>query len=249
MRKLAQALMTVFMGCQMVAADEQDEKLQLTLSTKAWSSYVFNSGVEFHDEPVVQTDAFLQLRHGFYLDLWWSAGLDDTYLSSNFGDEVDYTVGWSDDVGKKLILDVGVSYFDIINLFDSGETSDVIKSYAKLSRTFPVGRIHELTPLFAIEWHKPLKGNFDGVYTWTGLRYRWQVSDLFSLNSEAGLLYDSGAYGFESAIVWYANAELSWQLNETISLQLPSVRLTTPLGHKPDRETQLVFGAGMSFNF
>ncbi len=230
-----------------IAAQEED-KLQLTLSTKIWSQYVLNSGVVFHEGPVVQTDAFLTLPKGFYLDFWWSAGLNDARPSSNFGDEIDYTAGWSGEIGKKLVLDIGVAYFDLWPLFETGGDGNVVKPYAKLSRTFEVGKKHELTPLLAIEYHHPLKDMPSGAYTWTGLKDVWTVTKLLSLSQEAGVLYDSGAYDSQKTFVGYGAWEANWQVTKQFSIQLPSIRLAVPVNDS-DRKTEFTYAAGGTIKF
>lgn len=231
------------------AAAEEDDKLTLGLSTKVWSKYLFISGVVYHDEPVAQTDLFVGLPKGFYADLWWSVGLDGTDASSDFGDEIDYTVGWAGSFGK-LDVDLGIAYFDSFELFDTGGDGDVLQPYIELSKTLKLGEKHKLTPYTAFQWQQPLKSSMsNGGYLIGGVSDLFQISPKVSVNSKVGVLYDTGAYNYDNGLVGFAKLEASWQLTKKFSMQLPSIMATKPISTSDERKTQVAFGLGLSIDF
>lgn len=231
------------------AVAEQKDKLNLSLSTKVWSKYLYTNSAIFHDEPVIQTDLLIGLPKGFYLDLWWSVGLDGTDMSSDFGDEVDYTIGWAGSVGK-FDIDLGIAYFDLFELLDTGGDGDVLQPYIKLSKTLKLKKKHKLTPYAAFQWQQPLKSSMsNGGYLIGGVSDLFQISPRVSVSSEVGMLYDTGAYNYDNGLVGFANFEASWQLTEKFSMQLPSIIVTKPISTSDERTTQVAFGLGFSINF
>lgn len=246
MKKLIGLMLAVLLAPN-VAAEES--KLTLSLSTKIWSKYLFINGAIFYDEPVAQTDLLVGLPKGFYFDLWWSVGLDDTNLSSNFGDEVDYTLGWAGNIGN-FDVNLGVSYFDLFKLLDTGGDGDVLQPYIELGRTLKLGEKHELTPSLAFQWHQPFKSSMSsGGYLIGGVRDQFQLNPRVSINSEVGLVYDTGAYNYDNGLVGFASLEASWQLTEKFAMQLPSIMVTEPISTSDERTTQVAFGLGFSINF
>lgn len=242
-------VIAVLFATNVAAETEEENKLNLSLSTKIWSEYLFTNGAIFHDEPVVQTDLFVELPHGFYFDLWWSVGLDGTDASSDFGDEIDYTVGWAGNFGK-LDVDLGIAYFDLFELFDAGGDGDVLQPYIELGKTLKLGEKHKLTLNTAFQWQQPLKNSMSsGGYLIGGVSDLWQISPTVSINSEVSVLYDTGAYNYDNGLVGFVNFETSWQITRSFSVQLPSIKVAEPISTSDERKTQVAFGLGFSINF
>lgn len=249
MNKILSLVLAGLFAANVVAETEAEDKLTVNLSTKVWSEYLFTNGAIFHDKPVVQTDLFVGLPKGFYADLWWSAGLDGTDASSDFGDEIDYTLGWAGSLGK-LDVDLGITYIDLFELFDSGEDGDVLQPYIELGQTLKLGEKHEFTLYTVFQWHQPLKDSMsNGGYLISGAKDLWQISPKVSVSSEVSVLYDSGAYNYDDGLVGFANFEMSWQITKSFSMQLPSIKVAEPISTSDERKTQIVSGLGFSINF
>ena len=96
MKRILILLSVVIIFGVMVSPAIADNEISVSFSSKLWPRYLGADGTIYHDEPVLQSDIFISLPKGFYFDIWHSVGLDDTDLSSNFGDEgPNFTLGWS----------------------------------------------------------------------------------------------------------------------------------------------------------
>lgn len=147
-----------------------------------WSQYLFSNGFVAHDEPVVQGNFHLDLEGGLYMNLWGSLALSSRGDSPNFGDEVDYKVGYITDLGG-LSLDLSASYFDIGTIF--GETrQDAVQIAAEFSKKFQIdGAKHTIAPYFRTEVVFGLDGqNVGEFYLHGGVRHYIEIWENFSFN-------------------------------------------------------------------
>ena len=103
-----------------------------------------------HDTWMLWTDAVLKLPYGFYLEGWWSYGLDDHDASSNGGDEFDPIVGWQGEFGG-LYFHLASVYF---NLHPLGQWyhGDVWSQMLAVGKTVPLVEDHSLRLEGVIEW-------------------------------------------------------------------------------------------------
>jgi len=231
-----------------ITAAADAEGLSLEISTEALTKYVGNSGMLYHDKPVIQTDMLLTLPKGFYVDVLSSFGLDGTGMSSDLGDEGDLGLGWRGNV-KGLDLDVGAYYLDFVDIFKA--RGDVISPYVEVSKTFDISKSHSLTPYLRTEVIFPAKGTIpgNGVWLFGGVRHKWQVSQAFAASQRLGLVYDDGAYDAESGLLGQYRLKLSWDLTKSITFDVLSLKVSFPLTTFHDRETQAVVGAGFTLRF
>jgi len=245
-------LVVVFIGTGVLIPQAKAEGASVTVSTKVLSQYLGSDGAIFHDKPVLQTDVFIQLPRGVYIDFWHSVGLDGTDMSSDYGDEIDYTLGWSGTL-KGFVLDTGVSYFELVELLDIPQ-GDVIQPYIEVSKGFNTNKSQSLTPYFRVEFPFPAKGSSPekGILTYGGLRHTWQGSPMLTMNQEVYVLRDDGAFGFDSAVVGQYHIRLSWNYFKRINIDFLSLDVSTPLTSVSDadgRKTEVVVGGGLTFNF
>jgi hypothetical protein len=220
-------------------------------TTKVLSQYVGTTGVVYYDRPVLQSDIFVLLPRGFYFDIWWSTGFDDNF-SGNFDDELNWTLGWSRQLPAHLTLDLGIVYYDTYELFDSpGPVGDTLQPYLQISRGFNIGHAHSFIPFVRLEYQSPLKkGMSSGLYTQIGVGHTWSITNMLSLGHELRLLHDSGAFGFESALIGSYKAGVSFKPFSALMLTLPSVQIISPLTDVSDeRETEIIYGFGLNFTF
>ena len=229
--------------------EEQGPGIAVTLSSTVWSKYVIGNGLIARDEPVLQNDLFVSLPYDFFIDVWWSVGLDGTGVNSDFGDEVDYTIGWSGAL-EEFNLTASFGYYDLFEL-GTDEGGDVFFNFLEVSRAFPdVLDGHTLTPYLNATMYFPHKWDVsDGVQPVLGLRHSWLVTRWLSANSDIGFIYDSGAFDFEPGFLWKYQGTLDWRLNDHLTLNLPQIKARVPLEPLNRREAVAVYGAAIIFNF
>lgn len=234
-----------------VFADDSAGNLSFKVSSKVYSRYLnAGAGNILHDKPVIQTDLFVSLPKGFYFDFWHSAGLDGTGLSSDSGDEIDYTVGWSGEV-KNLNLDIGAYYFDCVDIFKSPR-GDFVEPYLEVNKSFDISKNQRLTPYvwFGFIYSAKEDEFGHGFYTRFGVKHAWQINPKLRFSQKANLFFDDGACGFDSGVLGEYRCDLSWQISKSTTLDLISVKAITPFTSLSDsRKTEIVYGAGITRRF
>jgi len=238
----------VIMGFAFSLANAEDEKVSVSFSSKVWSRYLGSDSAVIHDDPVLQNDVFILLANGFYFNIWQSVGLDDTDLSSNFGDELDFTLGWNGNIDK-FGLDMGIIYIDGLPVFEMAQ-GDSLMPYIELNRGFDITAKHSLTPYAKLELLFPLNGDYSSSDISGGIKHNWQLSDRFAISQKAYLLYDNGVWGFDDGVIGGYNMDLSWKLSEKFAINPLMLKITTPMASLNDgRKTEMVFGTGLTFHF
>ncbi len=235
-------------------AESFNKDISVTLSSRVYSKYLSELGTASvcHDKPVIQTNLFISLPKGFYLGIGHSAGLDGTGLSSNSGDEINYIFGWSKKT-KEINLDIGVCYFDGVNLFTMPK-GDLIYPYFEISKEFKVFKKHTLEPYISFGFPFSAYANEfgHGFYTRVGTRHFWQISENFKIYHKANLFFDNGGLkGFDSGVLGQYRCDLSYQLSKSITLDLISIKLNTPITSLSDQrnKTNMSYGAGLKIRF
>lgn len=217
-----------------------------TLTINVREQYFGSNRSVFYDGPVSQNDLFLVFPKGFYGDIWWSFGLDNSQSWDDFDDEVDLTLGWARGF-RGYNLDVGASYFAIVEILPS----DVWNPYLEINKTFQVGSKHSLTPYGKLEYYFPAEGTEParGLIGRLGVRHSLQLKDTVSLDSWGAAFYDTGAFGFDSGVLYEGGTGISWNLGGS-TLSIPEVTCGTPHGRFNDgRETKCVVGLSWTRNF
>lgn len=233
------------------AAEPGRTLFEINFSTKVLNKYVGDTGFVAYNHPVSQND--LTITHvpsGIYLDIWQSISLSHSGRSTNYGNEIEYFLGWAGDIAG-IGVDTGVAYFDLITLFNMPE-GDVIQPYIELNKKFDVAGRHTLTPYVRAEYGIPAKGNaneFKGLYVYTGLKHGWQISKNVSVSQKAAIIFDDGAYGADRAWVGAYEISPSYRITEWLSFDL-SGKVIGPFTNVTDgRKAQFIGGAGFSVNF
>ncbi|MES2436859.1 MAG: hypothetical protein V4519_02515 [Patescibacteria group bacterium] len=221
----------------------------VVLTTRLWSQYYGANGSVYHTDPVLQSDVFVTFPNGVYIDLWHSAGLDDANLNSNFGDEVDYTLGW---VGKvrDVNVNVGVSYFDLAApRLLSGTKGDLIYMYGELSLDLDLGNGHTIKPFLKPEAYLSANATNEGFegQVQVGVNHIWQVNESVSFQHRLAVLADPGFYGFDSGLMLFYSGGVAWKLSDSITLDLPVWKMGTPITSMSDsREFDGAIGVGLT---
>jgi hypothetical protein len=238
-------------------ADEK--KISITFAIEVLSKYVGCAAEIIHDDFVKQSSITILSPTGIYFNAWFSFDLQDGNLSSSYGDEIDWTAGWLGAV-KGFGVDIGVSYFDIVELFDSN--GDIIQPYIEIERVFRVAENHSLSPYVRFEWLIPIdvKTHETGEYIYGGVRHNWVISELATMNQRAALLYydvqnskECGLAGqYDFALAWNAFSLVEWNQLKYVTINLPIMKARIPLllqKEQDDRKTEAVVGAGLTISF
>lgn len=238
--------MAAFAG--LARADGDDFKV--TLSSRVWSKYVVGAGITLHKKPALQTDLFVLSPWGFYVDIWQSAGMDGTSPNSDFGDEIDYTLGWRGKSGNTG-LNFGVSYFDVYKLFGAPK-EDVVQLYGEVNHTFPIGN-HVVAPFVRLEYSMRPPGSTArtqaSVLVSSGAAHFAPLLNKVSIFNKAWLAYDSGRLTGQEIFLFQSLHGLRWSPTKRITVEAPNIKLSIPITHTPDsRKFEAIFGAGVVVN-
>lgn len=228
------------------------EGISTILSSHWVGKYVGGSGTVFHDGPAVQSELTVAFSNGVYVDVWHSAGTDDSDLSSNYADELDYTLGYAGE-GKGIGFDLGVSYFDIFEVAKFG-AGDVVNAYAEVSKGFELSEAQTISAkVKAQTYFLLLEGggnpeNDGADFALVG-EHAWKVSESVALTQSVVAVFDDGANGGDSGIIGTYIANASWNVSGPFSVDV-SLNAYTPLTHVEDgRTTEIVPSVGVNFEF
>ncbi len=228
-----------------------NESIHTALSSHVLSQYELFNGVVVHDDLVVQTDITATFPGGFQLGVWYSAGLNDDSFSSDFGDEVDYTVGWNGKVGQTSVS-AGVSYFDILELGHRTKgVVDVLRPYIVASQSYEVAENHTLGPVAKLEGKLRVEGHADaGVTLWLGIQHAWKLNPRLDFNQKLRVIGDTGSIGFHDIILGRYDAGFAYRLGKNVAWNVLSFTATTPFTSAADgQETSTTYGTGLTIKF
>lgn len=225
-------------------------KPTFTINSVVANKYLaFGSGAVLYDKPVVQSDLFVSMENGLYIDLWNSKSFEGSW-GGNLGDEVDYGLGWAGSIGKGFGMDIGTTYFDEPTIFTLG-SGDILYSHVKVSRAFkPFAKFEPIVPFVSFENYSTMPDTgFQGGNLYSiGFSTCIPLSRIFKITSTTIASYDDGGFGLRSGIILRQNVELNAQVSKRIRLIIP--RLAGYLPTMVDkREPQLVISGGASFTF
>lgn len=221
----------------------------ITWSTDVLSQYLgSDTGTRLHDKPVVQSNLNVQLKNGFYLNLWGSKSLDREPPAENFGNEIDYMVGWTGAVGP-INADLNVAYWDISDRLLFQGHGDVVQLTIEVSKEFGFG-VHTITPYVKLEPTFPLDGTADGAYVHVGVRHKLNLTDSVAFTQGGRIIYDSGVFGNVSGYNFRYDSAFAWNLSKNVTLRLPTLRAFLPITDLGfNRRAGYIFGAGFDVNY
>ncbi len=239
-------LIPYFAGCS-----TSDEKI-FTTSSRFWSGYMTRNGFVSHDEPVIQNDISISLPKGFYLCLWHSFGINDTDLSGDLGDEIDYIAGWNHNFVSFARLDISLVYINFLELDEMPKGDGILPTFV-VDREFKLGN-HSLVPYAKEEIIIPAQGERPerGILSRAGIKHIWDTSLSFDIQHKVEVLYDDGALGsgFDSGVLARYELGLTWPTSENIVIEAPSTRIILPLTDLDDkRKEDFVIGFGIRVKF
>ena len=228
------------------SAEEVERPISVTLSSQVLNKYFDINGATWADVTVVQTD--LTLSHnssGVYIDIWHSTGADGTGWDDGAEDEVDWSLGWSGDVGQ-LNIDGGVVYYDLVGLFN-GTAGDVVAPYLNLAHDFTMCDV-PLTAIAGVRRNIPTDNSFDGgCYYTNGVQNSTTVYSV-DISQESRVTYDDGAFNMESGYVWQHEVTVTKEVCDHVAVFLFG-EVSVPLTRFDDRQSELVGGLGIELSF
>ena len=236
-----------------MSTTSKSDSVHIRVSSQALSDYRFFNGFIGYDDPVIQTDITTAFSNGLELGIWHSAGLNDDDLSSDFGDEIDYTMGWSGKI-KETNVSGGISYFDIFELGTRKKgdgAADVIRPYVAASQSFELSESQKLGPTAKLEGRMRAYGDANlGLTLYLGAQHGWTINPQLSFNQKLRLVDDTGSIGFEKILLGRYDAGFVYDLGKTVSWNVFSVTATTPItSPKNGQKSGATLGTGLIFRF
>lgn len=214
----------------MSAAQASLAQIGWEVSTDLKSKYVAPGlGFVADQGPVAQMGITASLSNGLYVNVWGSKSLTDRSRQLNFGDELNYTLGWGCTLAGFGVA-ASVSYFDLAPLVRS--KNDMVQFALEVNRSFVLGE-HMLTPYVAL---KPMIAisKSDGLRIEGGLRHRWLFSEQIAITQGGRVLCDTGTGGVERGCNFRYDAALSWKVSGTVRVDFPTIQLFQPITHFSD---------------
>jgi len=215
--------------------------LSSTLRTK----YAAGNGAVFHDEPVIQSSIFHESQNGVFCSLWNSIGLDDSDPSSNFGDEIDWTVGWQGDV-RGFGFEATLAYWDVVDLF-SDKPADIVGVTLAVSKALMMG----INSSLSVERYIPTDSSvFNGGHRITvGLSYTGKIDESMSAFVGQEVVWEDGVFGLDSGFNGKFSTSINWKVGRA-TIAFPTLTVYTTLSDfKDGRKDEFVAGSGISFTF
>ena len=236
--------------------DEGEQGVTIEVASQWLNQYGSTGGISFYDKPVLQNSLTVTLPSGFNAQVWHSTGINSDLLN-NPGAEIDFYLGWSgrlywleNSFLNSLEWDVYISYQDYPGLF-SRMKEDFLGLGFEVKKPFELNEDHVLSPFVAVEYYYPLSGNGgeQGAYASAGLKHSWKIWKSISLEQSVRGTYDSGVYGMESGLVGAYTASLQWKATDHLNVDLGLVQYTIPISSFHDRSNEIVYGAGIRYDF
>jgi len=146
-----------------------------------------------------------------------------------------------------------MAYFDCLDLFTMPQ-GDAAYPYLEVNKGFDVSQNHRLEPFlyfgFPFSTYKNEFGH--GLYARFGFRHFWQITPKFKLYQKVNLFFDDGAFlGLDSGVLGQYRCDLSWRVSKSVTLDLISVKISTPITSLSDErnKTNVSYGAGITYLF
>lgn len=230
-------------------AEASEPKVAVTSHLSASNKYLaFGAGIKLSPDPVIQADISFNFDNGIYILLWGSTSLDGNYGKTksgalDFGDEIDLGVGWSGQV-EGLSVDIGTTYFDE-PMPGSFGANDVLYTHLRVGKTFKCG--YTLTGVWENYWAMPNSSLGGGNLVGLEVSKTYKLSEKLSAPIMIGAVYDDGGFGAGTGILIRGAASLSYQINDSLSLD-GGCRWYIPT-MDDYRDDDAVFWTGITYKF
>ncbi|HEU0081085.1 MAG TPA: hypothetical protein VFQ72_03625 [Candidatus Paceibacterota bacterium] len=220
---------------------------ETSISTGVWNKYLSPNAAIFHKDPVLQTVYSGKVAKGLEWEVFHSIGLDDSKLSSNWGDEIDWNLRWNSRFGQSDAygLHATLGYWDVVDLFKS-TPADVVYTNIAISRS--LGR--NVTGRLSHDHYfsTNVRRLMGGTMTTAELSAWTPVGEKMTLTFAPLVARDDGGFGFDPAWIFGASANISWRIKDNLSITLIKANCKVPLtGVRDGRKSELAIGMGLSF--
>lgn len=242
-------LLLVLLG--VVGTTYAENGISVTSTHGMWSKYLLGDGTIADEDPVLQTTITLRHDSGVYVGMFHSIGLDESGPNSDFGDEINWTLGWSRRYGD-FGLDFGLRYLDLHPLL-TGARGDWLQSYSELSYQIIVPG-NRFIPFMRVEYSMPLADGRmfeDGsVRLIGGVSHRMDFGPIIGVDHRMALVYDDGPGALSAAGVFQYQAGFFWQPIQFMSIEFPNVKISLPFTKVRDgRGFEYIYGSVVTLRF
>jgi hypothetical protein len=223
-----------------VGPDPKTDPVKYTLTTMAATKYLGKIGVVAWNKPVNQSELTASWKNGSFLDLWTSTGFDK---QSNFGDEVDYTVGWA---GKHWSM--GATWIDLSPQL-SMHGGDILQSAITFQQSFNI-QGQSMTAYVEADrlevTEDPSKNS--SSFGLAGIKFQRPWRKL-SMGSDVSVMKETGIFGSKPVLLKRFIESMSLQVNKTLTLTPVKLYVVTP-NRSSGRgiSNQVSSGLTLSFN-
>jgi hypothetical protein len=243
-RNIIAAILIALMWTCTMEANETNGLPSVTFKSAYANKYLaFGSGSVLYDKPVIQSDLFISFPCGFYLDLWNSKSLEGKW-NENFGNEVDYGIGWAGSV-HGYSINIGVTYFDEPDVFTLG-AGDILYSHASIAHAYWKWMVSATWENYVTMPNTGIEG---GNLFSIGIARSFQLHERVQLNTSTAIVYDDGGFGRDDGFLQKGNVGLDWKITEKLTLNAPSVNFYVPISVHDARNTDSVIFAGLTYRF
>ncbi len=214
-----------------------------------------------HDDELLWSEFNLNLPKGFFVDLWYSYGLDDNNISSNYGDEIETQIGWAGDLFKNINLGLSITLFNTYPIGDWWDGDIWLQTFT-ISKKFEILKHHFLTPKFQIDWISETNKFKDGATVLLpSINYSWQEPfglERLTLFQQVTLAWDDGinfANNNSDGFFFRWEPNLCWELykgkhNNSLIMTLPGITILTPLCDTHDnRKKEISWNCALKYTF
>ena len=210
------------------------------------SKYVSGAGVIFYDHASLQTDIFVKTKSGIYADIWFTMPSNVENIGSDYGTELDLTLGygWTWD---KYNFSLSLSYYDI-NRALTFDGNDIFSVIGKVSRDFKVTPELTLSPFLRADTNFKVNGKVSGdTLPRIGIGYAYQATSYLTLCGSVYGIYDPGCGG-KAGPAFSADISLNWKLDDHWKIELPYFRYVKRFTEN-DTYGPVVFGSSLTYSF
>jgi hypothetical protein len=202
----------------------------------------FGSGGVLHNDRVVQSSINVQFDNGLYLNLWGSVSPDG---KSNLGDELDYKVGWTGEIGKGWKGNFFLAYFDEPRIGTLG-AGDILHAVAGISHS-----IGEYEFDFTVKNYTPTGGsNFEGGWLiGPSVSRNFALTENLSVFAKVSLWHDDGGFGQDDGFVLNPYVSVDWKITEHFTWSLLNANGYVLLDVHDSREDDVMLGTGFKIEF
>ncbi len=242
MKRFALVLALSLLSAQVLAG--VDTKVYALVKNKS----VNDSGLVLAVDPVVQGGITFTLQQGGYLDLWFSHATGSG-PANDYGDEVDFTLGWRGRIAGEIDANLGVAELDLYptqNL-NSHNVTKIFAEIAPLRLAVPLGPT-TLTPYARVEVIRSTGRGYTGkgLY-YLGARDVWAVGQGLSLVQRLHLLDTPDLPGVSGGLVASYKLEAPYALGHGVVFT-PSFEWIHPYIDQRPKNSHL-FAARIEWHF